>query len=205
MSTKWFGLEQIAFTNAQSKPETMIQFDSYETHNVNQVEKPNSQWLWSWISAQSVLVCFLMLVIALLPVLDMVRYMANQNMVAIKKWFFFGPQKSGFRPENPFFSVFCQRGVRNPWHWFCFETFGSIVRLFVSEFRPFSWGEPGRRAEKSSPTPLWGHRLPVTALALSARRPCGPRTGWIIIIIMINIIDIICICRPLRGCPDFGK
>ena len=129
----------------------------------------------------------------------------GQNMVAIKKWFFFGPQKSGFRPENPFFSVFCQRGVRNPWHWFCFETFGSIVRLFVSEFRPFSWGEPGRRAEKSSPTPLWGHRLPVTALALSARRPCGPRTGWIIIIIMINIIDIICICRPLRGCPDFGK
>ena len=27
---------------------------------------------------------------------------------------------------------------------------------------------PVRRAKKSSPTPLWGHRLPVTALALSA-------------------------------------
>ena len=128
-----------------------------------------------------------------------------RTWLRLKSDFFFGPQKSGFRPENPFFSVFCQRGVRNPWHWFCFETFGSIVRLFVSEFRPFSWGEPGRRAENSSPTPLWGHRLPVTALALSARRPCGPRTGWMIIIIMINIIDIICICRPLRGCPDFGK
>ena len=37
------------------------------------------------------------------------------------------------------------------------------------ELRPFSWGEPGRRAKKSYPTPLWGHRLPVTALALSAR------------------------------------
>ena len=28
---------------------------------------------------------------------------------------------------------------------------------------------PSRRAKKSSPPPLWGHRLPVTALALSAR------------------------------------
>ena len=28
---------------------------------------------------------------------------------------------------------------------------------------------PIRRAKKSSPTPLWGHRLPVTTLALSAR------------------------------------
>ena len=27
----------------------------------------------------------------------------------------------------------------------------------------------GRRVKKSSPSPLWGHRLPVTALALSAR------------------------------------
>ena len=36
---------------------------------------------------------------------------------------------------------------------------------------------PGRRAKKSSPTPLWVHLLPVTALALSA---CGPpRAGWI--------------------------
>ena len=47
-------------------------------------------------------------------------------------------QKSGFRPENPLF--------------------------LVSELRPFSWGEPGRRAKKSSPTPLWGHRLPARGL-----------------------------------------
>ena len=31
----------------------------------------------------------------------------------------------------------------------------------------FDYGDgPIRRAKKSSPTPLWGHRLPVTALAL---------------------------------------
>ena len=30
--------------------------------------------------------------------------------------------------------------------------------------------KPGWRVKKSSPSPLWGHRLPVTALALSA---CG--------------------------------
>ena len=97
-----------------------------------------------------------------------------RTWLRLKSDFFLGPKNPDFDLKIHFFSVFCQRGVRNPWHWFCFETFGSIVRLFVSEFRPFSWGEPGRRAENSSPTPLWGHRLPVTALALSARRPFGP-------------------------------
>ena len=29
--------------------------------------------------------------------------------------------------------------------------------------------KPGHRAKKSSTTPLWGHRLPITALELSAR------------------------------------
>ena len=33
------------------------------------------------------------------------------------------------------------------------------------------------RAKKSSPLPLWGHCLPVTALALSARRPAGFARG----------------------------
>ena len=33
----------------------------------------------------------------------------------------------------------------------------------------------GRSTKNSSPTPLWGHRLTVTALALSARRPFGPK------------------------------
>ena len=32
----------------------------------------------------------------------------------------------------------------------------------------------GRRVKKSSPSPPWGHCLPVTALALSAFRPYGP-------------------------------
>ena len=39
-----------------------------------------------------------------------------------------------------------------------------------------SWtAKKGRRAKKSSTTPLWGHRLPVRALALSALRA---RAGW---------------------------
>ena len=99
-------------------------------------------------------------------------------MVSGEKWgFFFGPKNPDFGPKIRFFvwdPVFWQRGARNPRRWFRFGTFGSIVRFFVSELRPFSWGEPGRRAKKSYPTPLWGHRLPVTALALSARRPFGP-------------------------------
>ena len=32
----------------------------------------------------------------------------------------------------------------------------------------------GRHVKYSSPFTLWGHRLQVTALALSARRPFGP-------------------------------
>ena len=95
-------------------------------------------------------------------------------MVRIKKcMFFFGPKNPDFGPKIRFFvwdPVFCQRGVRNPRRWLRFGTNVSSLRLFVPELRPFSWGEPGRRSKKSSPTPLWGHRLPVTALALSA---CG--------------------------------
>ena len=86
--------------------------------------------------------------------------------------FFFGPKNPVFGPKLIFFvwdRVFWQSGARNPRRWFRFGTFGSILRFFVSELRPFSRGEPGRRAQKSYPTPLWGHRLPVTALALSAR------------------------------------
>ena len=90
-------------------------------------------------------------------------------MVRIKKWtFFFGPKNPDFGPKIRFFvwdPVFCQRGVRNPRRWLRFGTNVSSLRLFVPELRPFSWGEPGRRSKKSSPTPLWGHRLPVTALA----------------------------------------
>ena len=94
-------------------------------------------------------------------------------MVRVQKWaFFFGPKNPDFGPKIRFFvwdPVFCQRGVRNPRRWLRFGTNVSSLRLFVPELRPFSWGEPGRRSKKSSPTPLWGHRLPVTALALEAR------------------------------------
>ena len=41
------------------------------------------------------------------------------------------------------------------------------------------------------PSHCGGHRLPVTALAFSARRPFGPaRAGWIIAIMIFITIDI---------------
>ena len=44
-------------------------------------------------------------------------------------------------------------------------------RFFDFPFRSYSCfrKKSGWRLKKSSPLPLWGHRLPVTALALSAR------------------------------------
>ena len=41
--------------------------------------------------------------------------------------------------------------------------------LFLPRNARFRKKKTGWRAKKSSPTPLWGHCLPVTALALSAR------------------------------------
>ena len=61
---------------------------------------------------------------------------------------FFWAKIFGFRPENPFFAI------------------GPRILSMVH----FSPRQDGRCAKKSSPTPLRGHRLPVTALALSARR-----------------------------------
>ena len=43
-----------------------------------------------------------------------------------------------------------------------FSTFRFRVTTFFVE-------NIGKRTKKFSPTPLWGHRLPVTVLALSAR------------------------------------
>ena len=51
-----------------------------------------------------------------------------------------------------------------PWDWFLGYPIRSYSR-FCKKKRP---------VKKSSPSPLWGHRLPVTALALSAGRPFGP-------------------------------
>ena len=90
---------------------------------------------------------------------------------------FFLAQKSGFWPENPFFDMgprflsrrrLCASALAPFRHW--------ARPIWSFRFRVtavFVWG-PVRRAKKSYPTPLWGHRLPVTALALSARRPFGP-------------------------------
>ena len=59
----------------------------------------------------------------------------------LKVGFFFGPKNPDFGPKIRFFvwdPVFWQSGARNPRRWFRFGTFGSSVRLFVSELRPFS-------------------------------------------------------------------
>ena len=77
-------------------------------------------------------------------------------------------------------SIFCYRTpdfVNDP-----FVDLGKTVDLAPSDWffdflfvrnGPFC-KKTGWCAKKSSPTPLWGHRLQVTALALSARRPFGP-------------------------------
>jgi hypothetical protein len=46
----------------------------------------------------------------------------------------FGPKIRFFIWDPDFF----QRGVRSPRRWFRFGTFGSSLRFFVSELRPFS-------------------------------------------------------------------
>ena len=49
-------------------------------------------------------------------------------------------------------------------------------RFFDFPLRSYSCfvKKSGWPAKKSSPFPLWGYRLPLTALALSTRRPFGP-------------------------------
>ena len=49
-----------------------------------------------------------------------------------------------------------------------------FVDFSFPSYTRFCKKKAGRRAKKSSPTPMWGHRQPVTALALSASRPFGP-------------------------------
>ena len=90
------------------------------------------------------------------------------NMVGTKKWlFFFGPKNPDFGPKSIFFvwdAVFFQRGARNPRRWFRFGTFGSIVRLFVSELRPFLWGDPPDTPK--SPPPWLGFRRTISSSCL---------------------------------------
>ena len=97
-------------------------------------------------------------------------------MVSIWKWVFLGP-KIGISAWK---SVFCYRTRFRQWP-VCsprqdgqFGFFGSIFRFWITTVfaKKIGW-----RGKKSSPTPLWGHRLPETALAPSARRPSVPCTA----------------------------
>ena len=100
-----------------------------------------------------------------------------RTWLELKSEFFLGPKNPDFGPKIRFFSY------GTP-----FFGKGALVTLGVSSvlapsdllcdflfpsYAVFVRG-PVQRAKKSYPTPLWGHRLPVTALALSARRPFGP-------------------------------
>ena len=85
---------------------------------------------------------------------------------------FFCPKNPDFCPKIRFFiwdRVFLAQGRAYPSAW------GPLwhLRIYCATFRfrvtPVFVRGPVRRAKKSSPTPLWGHRLPVTVLALSAR------------------------------------
>merc|ERR1712004_592604 len=88
--------------------------------------------------------------------------------------FFFGPkfwflaQKSDFCHTTPIL-------VDDPFLALSMTVnFPRWERFFDFPFRSSSISGP---VKKSSPLPLWGHRLPVKALALSARRPFGPARG----------------------------
>ena len=79
---------------------------------------------------------------------------ARTWLVRIKEWdLCFGPKISVFGPKTRFLPN------------------GPNFRYGVTAVSVKKSGGP---VKKSSPFPLWGHRLPVTALALSERRPFGP-------------------------------
>ena len=81
-------------------------------------------------------------------------FFAQHCLVVAITWFwprsvhFFGPKNSDFGPK-----IF-----------FCHRILNFVNCPFIAH------GE----TKKSSPTPRWGHRLPVMTLALSARRSFGP-------------------------------
>ena len=63
-------------------------------------------------------------------------------------------------------------------------------RFFDFPFRSYSCFRKQIRltCQKVFPLPTVGFYCTVTALALSARRPLGPRAGWIIVFIIIEIV-----------------
>ena len=101
-------------------------------------------------------------------------------MVRVQKCFFWA-LNLGFWPKNLIFAIrpqFCQRPVCSPQRGRSFPTLGTIIRLSVPEVQQFSLKKSGWRLKKSSPSSLWGHRLPVTALALSARGLDNKYLDW---------------------------
>ena len=88
----------------------------------------------------------------------------GQNMVRVMSWMFFLGPKTQFSDQKSVFYHMTLNYVNGPfvalremvhfapWDWFFNFSFLSYGR--------FRW-----RTKKSSPTPLWGHCLPVTALA----------------------------------------
>ena len=83
----------------------------------------------------------------------------GQNMVFIKKWtLFLGPK----------FCISTRKSV------FCFRAPDFVNGLFVALGKTVDLAPSDRFFDKKfPPNPLWGHHLPVTALALLARRPFG--------------------------------
>ena len=85
---------------------------------------------------------------------------------------FFLAQNLSFWPKNPIFCYKTPILVNDP-----FVAIGVTVhfppcdRFFDFPFRSYSSFRKKIRLtrQKVSPSPLWGHRLPITALALSAR------------------------------------
>ena len=79
----------------------------------------------------------------------------------------FGPKNSHIWPYLAIGSPSCPKLVE---HWLNMVEHRS-PHLGWATWTPLH--SPKWPVKKSSPLPLWGHRLPVKALALSARRPLG--------------------------------
>ena len=87
-----------------------------------------------------------------------------EHGVQKEMYVFLGP-KFWFLPYNPNSG---QRPVCRPQRDGSFSTFGRFFDLSFPSYGRFHKKEHGLRVKKSSPSPLWGNYLPVTAVALSA-------------------------------------
>ena len=87
---------------------------------------------------------------------------------------FFGLEDSFFCPKIRFLQYDPKCGRRpdcSPQRDGSFRTWDQFFDFLFPSYSRFRKKKLGRRAKTPSPSQLWGHRLPVTALALSARRP----------------------------------